>query len=71
MRVGEIKVSVSIANPMSAIVYTRPYNDIITVYDEVVGPNGQSWRRSGIVVGEATFLVVCYTGLSTITGYNR
>ncbi len=46
MRVGEIK-GVSIyrePDEKSAIVYTRPYNDIITVYDEVVGPNGPSWN---------------------------
>ncbi|MGB4594328.1 MAG: L,D-transpeptidase [Anaerolineaceae bacterium] len=46
MRVGE-KEGVSIyrqPDEDSAIVYTRPYNDIITVYDEVVGPNGPAWN---------------------------
>ena len=46
MRVGE-KTGISIysePDEKSAIVYTRPYNDIITVYDEVVGPNGPSWN---------------------------
>lgn len=46
MRVGE-KKGVSIyrePNESSAIVYTRPFNDIITVYDEVIGPDGPSWN---------------------------
>jgi hypothetical protein len=46
MRVGEKKgVSIySEPDEKSGIVYTRPYNDIITVYDEVIGPNGPAWN---------------------------
>ncbi|NLE84717.1 MAG: L,D-transpeptidase [Chloroflexi bacterium] len=46
MLVGE-KNGVSIykePDEKSPIVYTRPYNDIINVYEEVIGPNGPAWN---------------------------
>ncbi len=46
MRVGE-KNGVSIhsqPDERSAIIFQRQYNEIITVYDEVLGPNGPSWN---------------------------
>lgn len=46
MRVGEKKGGSIYQEPdeKSNIVYTRLYNDIITVYDEVIGPNGPIWN---------------------------
>lgn len=46
MRVGE-KSGVSIhtqPDERATIVYQRQYNEIITVYDEVIGPNGPGWN---------------------------
>jgi hypothetical protein len=46
MLVGE-KDGVSIykePDESSAILYQRQYNDIINVYEEVIGPNGPAWN---------------------------